>query len=416
VYPSPIAASLSLLTAGVVTLTAVPVAAVASRVSAPSVEPWVGPSVGPSVGPFVGPQPSGAASPVPGFPVPEASASAAATASIPVPAGFPAGEISTPGEPVRPTPSGSGPASGPGRDGEIPAAEPIPSATPTSSTTPSPSPVVRRPTRRSVLRMTSPAWDRLRLSWSAVPGATSYRIASGGRVIKAKLTTRMWVRTGLAPTWRYNGGVQGCNAAGCGPWSVTVIAATARPPSSQPRQSAVSAQQLPYTYRRGCPVGPSRLRRVTLWYWDFSGRVKRGELIVRDGAVRDVAYVFERAYRSRFRIRQMRRVDVWRGSDIRAMAADNTSMFNCRGVTGNPYRLSRHSYGDAADINPFENPYKTRSRIYPTGSSRYMSRQTYRTGMIMPRSPFATAMRARGWLWGARWSNPDYQHWSKTGA
>ena len=44
------------------------------------------------------------------------------------------------------------------------------------------------------------------------------------------------------------------------------------------------------------------------------------------------------------------------GSDLAAMRADNTSAFNCRTVTGNPYRLSQHSYGNAIDINTVRNP------------------------------------------------------------
>ncbi len=286
---------------------------------------------------------------------------------------------------------------------------------PTTTPTPGPTPGTARPTASPRLTMTSPAWDRLRLSWSAVPRATSYRVASAGRIVRTVRGTS-WLRTGLAPTTPYNAGVQGCNAAGCGPWSRTVTAATARPGSSQPTTVGVTRRDLPHTYRSGCPVGPSGLRRLTVWHWDFGGRVRRGELFLRASAVPDIAYVFERAYRARFPIRQMRRVDVWRGSDVRAMAADNTSMFNCRTVTGNPYRMSRHSYGDAIDVNTFENPYQTGSRVYPAAARSYLNRRRYRKGMILPGSAIATAMRTRGWPWGARWANPDYQHWSKTGA
>ncbi len=49
---------------------------------------------------------------------------------------------------------------------------------------------------------------------------------------------------------------------------------------------AVSAAMVANTYRAGCPVKPSSLRLLQLNYWGFDGKVHRGELIVRDAAVR----------------------------------------------------------------------------------------------------------------------------------
>jgi hypothetical protein len=181
------------------------------------------------------------------------------------------------------------------------------------------------------------------------------------------------------------------------------------------RVEPVTAAALRYSYRPGCPVAPSSLRRLVVNHWGFDGTVQRGELIARADAVNDLARVFARAYAARFPIKMMHRVDLYRGSDIRSMAADNTSAFNCRKVTGNPYRLSQHSYGNAIDINPFENPYVTGSRYYPAGSGTYLRRTTVRPGMITSRSAIAAGFRQEGWPWGARWSRPDYQHFSSNG-
>ncbi len=71
------------------------------------------------------------------------------------------------------------------------------------------------------------------------------------------------------------------------------------------------------------------------------------------------------SFASRFPVRSMRPTDVFYAggrrtptqSDVAAMKADNTSAFNCRPVTGNPYRVSQHSYGNAIDINTVRNPY-----------------------------------------------------------
>ena len=183
----------------------------------------------------------------------------------------------------------------------------------------------------------------------------------------------------------------------------------------RPAVQRVKAAEIPYTYRSGCPVGPASLRRVKMPYYNWSGVPRWGDLIVRTSAADDMQRVFKRAFSARFNIRQIRPVDVWRGSDIASMKADNTSAFNCRKVTGNPYRLSQHSYGNAIDINTAENPYVTSSRVYPAGSRTYLNRRNVRRGMIVASGPIARAMRAEGWPWGARWSHPDYQHFSSNG-
>ena len=77
-------------------------------------------------------------------------------------------------------------------------------------------------------------------------------------------------------------------------------------------------------------------------------------------------------------------------SDLAAMRADNTSAFNCRPVTGNPYRVSQHSYGNAIDINTVRNPYVVGSRVYP-GVRPHLPRPAHvRTGMITRGGVLAT--------------------------
>jgi hypothetical protein len=183
----------------------------------------------------------------------------------------------------------------------------------------------------------------------------------------------------------------------------------------RPSVLRVLAPEIPYTYRPGCPVAPVSLRRILVPFYDWSGNPRMGNLIARGSVVRDLNAVFKRAFKARFPIRRMQLVDVWRGSDIRSMAADNTSAFNCRKVTGNPYRLSQHSFGNAIDINTLENPYVTRSRVYPSAGRAFLKRTKAKKGMILRRGPIAREMKRQGWLWGARWSHPDYQHFSSNG-
>jgi hypothetical protein len=178
-----------------------------------------------------------------------------------------------------------------------------------------------------------------------------------------------------------------------------------------PKVYAVSAAMVPNTYRAGCPVKPSSLRLLQLNYWGFDGHVHRGELVLRDAAVAKMITVWTSSFAAKFPIRGMRRVDVYGGNDIRSMAADNTSAFNCRRVTGDPYSLSPHSYGWAIDINTVENPYLAANGVwYPSNGLSYRSRSVSRPGMLFATSVPTKALVAQGFFWGARWAKPDYQH------
>ncbi|ATW51500.1 M15 family metallopeptidase [Streptomyces peucetius] len=190
--------------------------------------------------------------------------------------------------------------------------------------------------------------------------------------------------------------------------------------SAAPRLSAtvsdVPAAELGASYEPGCPVPPSRLRLITMNHWGFDGRVHRGELIVHQDAVRPLLNVFEKAFEERFPIRRMKVMAEYDGDDARAMAADNTSAFNCRRVTGDSSHLSRHSYGDALDINPLENPYVDRSgQVHPPAAEDHLDRDRPATGMLEPGDAVTTAMNDAGWEWGGHWSPPDYQHFSADG-
>ncbi|ADB30957.1 hypothetical protein Kfla_1863 [Kribbella flavida DSM 17836] len=178
-----------------------------------------------------------------------------------------------------------------------------------------------------------------------------------------------------------------------------------------PKVYAVAASMVPKTYRAGCPVGPGSLRLLTMNYWGFDGLVHKGELIVRDAAVQKMIKVWTATFNAKFPIRRMQRVDVFGGSDIRAMAADNTSVFNCRQVTGNPYALSPHSYGHAIDINTVENPYLAANNVwYPSNGLSYRNRSWVRPGMLFTNSTATRSLVGQGYFWGAGWSKPDYQH------
>jgi hypothetical protein len=192
-------------------------------------------------------------------------------------------------------------------------------------------------------------------------------------------------------------------------------ALAAPPPPFSADVSPVRWADLRQSYRSGCPVGPAQLRTVRLAYWGFDGRAHVGSLVVNRRVTRDVVTVFRRLYRVRFPIRRMVPVSVYRGSDDASMAADNTSGFNCRFVSGTS-RWSMHAYGLAIDVNPVENPYVSGSRVRPPAGRRYVDRARRRPGMAVAAGVLVAAFASVGWRWGGSWAGtPDYQHFSPTG-
>jgi hypothetical protein len=181
--------------------------------------------------------------------------------------------------------------------------------------------------------------------------------------------------------------------------------------------SPVTRAQLPHSWRSGCPVAPSALRRVRLSYWGFDGRAHTGALVVNASAVRDIVVVFRRLYGARFPIRRMRPIDAYGGNDERSLVADNTAAFNCRYAVGpGPRRWSTHAYGLAIDVNPVENPYLESGRVHPRAGKAYLNRSKVRPGMAVRGGPLVRAFDGVGWQWGGRWQGtPDYQHFSSTG-
>jgi hypothetical protein len=188
------------------------------------------------------------------------------------------------------------------------------------------------------------------------------------------------------------------------------------PPDFVAEIRPVTAQDLGQSWRPGCPVGPDQLRQVRLGYWGFDGQPHRGALVVHHTVTADVITVFRTLYAQRFPIRRMTPVDAYGGSDDASMADDNTSGFNCRNaVTDGPATWSAHAYGKAIDVNPVENPYLLDGDVLPPAGRAYLDRGASRAGMAVPDGALVKAFTAAGWTWGGRWSNPDYQHFSRTG-
>jgi hypothetical protein len=194
-----------------------------------------------------------------------------------------------------------------------------------------------------------------------------------------------------------------------------------RPPDLPPFRAtvqAVTAVDLGVTWRPGCPVGPSQLRRVEVSHLDATGHAVVGRIVVHRTVVAEVIAVFSDLYDARFPVRSLRTVDEFGGDDGASMSANNLSGFNCRVVTG-VTAWSRHAYGLAVDLNPVQNPYVRAGGgpapvVLPATGEAFVDRSGYHPLMIREGDAVVRAFDAVGWVWGGRWSSPvDHQHFER---
>lgn len=173
-----------------------------------------------------------------------------------------------------------------------------------------------------------------------------------------------------------------------------------------------------YSYRAGCPVGPSRLSTITMNYIGYDHRVHtNGQLVVARHDAARVVRAFAAGMAGGTPIKTMLNpnhfVTHGRADDYRMMNAGNTSAFNCRLVSGNPNATSPHTYGYAIDVNDWENPYYNNVSKRWYGDVRYATRRpTGVTGLLVSSSPLVKALKAQGaeWYYGFDWQHFDMPH------
>jgi hypothetical protein len=172
------------------------------------------------------------------------------------------------------------------------------------------------------------------------------------------------------------------------------------------------ARMIGVSWEPGCPVPIDDLRIIEMNHWGFDGTVHDGgRLMVHEDVVDEVVEAFGDMFAAQFPIRRMELIETYDGSDDASMAADNTSAFNCRPITGSPGRFSIHSYGKAIDINTVENPYVKGDTVLPAAGAEYLDREDVRPGMIVKNDAVVKAFKKRGFEWGGDWhSLKDYQH------
>jgi hypothetical protein len=166
------------------------------------------------------------------------------------------------------------------------------------------------------------------------------------------------------------------------------------------------------SWKPGCPVPIDDLRIIEMNHWGFDGTAHEGgRLMVHEEVAAEVVEAFGEMFAAGFPVRRMELIEEYDASDDASMAADNTSAFNCRPITGSPGRFSIHSYGKAIDINPVENPYVRGDTVLPPAGAAYLDRDDVRPGMITKNDVVVKAFKNRGFEWGGDWhSLKDYQH------
>jgi hypothetical protein len=162
------------------------------------------------------------------------------------------------------------------------------------------------------------------------------------------------------------------------------------------------------------PVGCERLALVRFAHIGFDGREHGdGELVVLDAVADQVQSIFAALKARRFPIQQARLMNAYEGDDDASIEANNTSAFNDRRVIGTS-SVSMHAYGVAIDINPIQNPSYDRVNgvrvLVPKAGAAYADRRRPRPGMA---ENVVGVFGAHGFtVWGGRFRNADYQHFT----
>jgi D-alanyl-D-alanine carboxypeptidase len=175
-------------------------------------------------------------------------------------------------------------------------------------------------------------------------------------------------------------------------------------------------------WQKGCPIGLTELRVLTVTHRGFDGHNHTGQLIVNKSAARPLANVFHRLYVIHFPIRHMDLKSVYGPKSQWPKDGDTSGSFECRQAVPSPCSggsgtgsWSNHAYGLAVDLNPVENPYVGCGMSRDPKAQSYRDRSRHRPGMVT--AQVRKAFASIGWGWGGSWTGntKDYMHFSING-
>lgn len=172
------------------------------------------------------------------------------------------------------------------------------------------------------------------------------------------------------------------------------------------------------SYQENNNISLEELSYVRVLHRGFDGTTRIGELIVNSELNGDIVDIMRELYKADYPIEQMVLIDEYGGDDNLSMAANNTSSFNYRTVSGTS-KLSNHSYGRAIDINPLYNPYIKKASdgsilCEPENGADYIDRNENFAYKIDHNDLCYQLFIDHGFSWGGDWrSVKDYQHFEK---
>jgi poly-gamma-glutamate synthesis protein (capsule biosynthesis protein) len=160
-----------------------------------------------------------------------------------------------------------------------------------------------------------------------------------------------------------------------------------------------------------------RVQLIDVPFVDLSGARQIGQLVVERTLAGEVVELFSAVQELSFPIAGIVPIAAFGWDDDVSMAANNTSCFNYRLISGTS-RMSMHSWGAAIDLNPAFNPYGADATTWVPPGARY---DPERRGTLARNAPHEgrqviELFEASGWDWlGDPDSISDRHHFQKRG-
>ena len=187
-----------------------------------------------------------------------------------------------------------------------------------------------------------------------------------------------------------------------------------------PISDAIFARMQGKSYKSDCTIPRTSLRYLHVLHRNVDGKTQLGEIVCNESIVEDLLDIFRQLYEAGYKIERITLVDNYDADDERSMAANNTSCFNYRVVSGTK-KLSKHAQGLAIDINPRYNPYLHlgTGKVEPANAKAYATNRHKLTDTKVPiidkQDLCHRLFVQHGFSWGGNWmSVKDYQHFEKS--
>lgn len=196
---------------------------------------------------------------------------------------------------------------------------------------------------------------------------------------------------------------------------LVLLGATSAPGQKKARLAVVVDSKMTRSQALGKNSFPpkvlAQMAVVDVTYLGFDGKEHRGQIVVDKDIVSEVRQIFAELRKAHYPIKKVIPIVKYGWHDQKSINDNNTSAFNYRRVIvpgGGQGSLSKHSFGRAIDLNPYQNPFVSANgrtpRPYNPKAKGTLTRQSRATQVFY----------AHGWKWGGDWTGgKDYQHFYK---